>query len=107
MSAADAGQAQRSTMSAIEKDCTLRLACVRRSHLYSAKFTTSTNTRSTPMCAWFCAGFEARFRRHPENFTFPRYDLDITFFSGSTKTTSRSISTTTCNGRKSASKMAT
>ena len=83
MSAAEAGQAQRAAMSAIEKDCAtstgMRCDVVT---LYSGEVSTSTNTRSTPMSGW-CLRLSSQaafFGGDPDNFTYPRYDLDICFF---------------------------
>ena len=83
MSAADAGQAQRSAMSAIEKDCTtstgLRCDVVTLYsgevyHLYKYK-------KYTDVRLVFAPEFDAAFfGGDPDNFTFPRYDLDVTFF---------------------------
>src|ERR1039457_3603265 len=83
MSAADAGQAQRSAMSAIEKDCTtstgLRCDVVTLYsgevyHLYKYK-------KYTDVRLVFAPEFDAAFfGGDPDNFTYPRYDLDITFF---------------------------
>jgi hypothetical protein len=83
MSAADAGQAQRAAMSQIEKDCStstgLRCDVVtfysgRVYNLY--KYKKYTNVRLV-----FAPEFDAAFfGGDPDNFTYPRYDLDITFF---------------------------
>ena len=83
MSAADAGQAQRSAMSAIEKDCSastgLRCDVVT---LYSGsvynlyKYKKYTDVRLV-FAPEFAAAF---FGGDPDNFTYPRYDLDISFF---------------------------
>ena len=83
LSAADAGQAQRSTMSAIEKDCAtasgLRCDVVTLYsgdvfHLYKYK-------KYTDVRLVFAPEFDAAFfGGDPDNFTYPRYDLDITFF---------------------------
>ncbi|HMB83385.1 MAG TPA: S46 family peptidase, partial [Terriglobales bacterium] len=83
MSAADAGQAQRSAMSAIEKDCTnstgLRCDVVT---LYSGEvYNLYKYKKYTDVRLVFAPEFEAAFfGGDPDNFTFPRYDLDITFF---------------------------
>jgi len=83
LSAAEAGQAQRSTMSAIEKDCAsssgLRCDVVTLYsgdvfHLYKYK-------KYTDVRLVFAPEFDAAFfGGDPDNFTYPRYDLDITFF---------------------------
>jgi hypothetical protein len=83
MSVAEAGQAQRAAMSAIEKDCAdsthLRCDVVTlyaggRYHLYQYK-------KYTDVRLVFAPEFQiAFFGGDPDNFEFPRYDLDITFF---------------------------
>jgi Peptidase S46 len=82
MSAADAGQAQRSAMSAIEKDCAasgLRCDVVT---LYSGEvYNLYKYKKYTDVRLVFAPEFAAAFfGGDPDNFTFPRYDLDITFF---------------------------
>src|SRR6202521_1210417 len=83
MSAAEAGQAQRSAMSAIEKDCAtssgLRCDVVT---LYSGEvYNLYKYKKYTDVRLVFAPEFEAAFfGGDPDNFTFPRYDLDITFF---------------------------
>src|SRR5260370_9241365 len=83
MSAADAGQAQRSAMSAIEKDCAtssgLRCDVVT---LYSGEvYNLYKYNKYTDVRLLFAPEFEAAFfGRDPANFTFPRYDLTIPFF---------------------------
>lgn len=83
MSAADAGQAQRSAMSAIEKDCAtstgLRCDVVT---LYSGEiYNLYKYKKYTDVRLVFAPEFDtAYFGGDPDNFTFPRYDLDITFF---------------------------
>src|SRR5258706_12304283 len=83
MSAADAGQAQRSAMSAIEKDCAtstgLRCDVVT---LYSGEvYNLYKYKKYTDVRLVFAPPFEAAFfGDDPDNFTFPRYALDITFF---------------------------
>src|SRR3981081_510861 len=82
MSAADAGQAQRSAMSANEKDCAtstgLRCDVV---SLYSGEvYNLYKYKKYTDVRLVFAPEFEAAFfGGDPDNFTFPRYDLDITF----------------------------
>jgi hypothetical protein len=83
MSVAEAGQAQRAAMSAIEKECAdkTRLRCDvitfysgGRYHLYQYK-------KYTDVRLVFAPEFQiAFFGGDPDNFEFPRYDLDITFF---------------------------
>ena len=83
MSTADAGQAQRAAMSAIEKDCTTStgLRCDVTTfysgevyHLYKYKKYTDVRLVFAPEFGM------AFFGGDPDNFTYPRYDLDITFF---------------------------
>ncbi|MGZ4815467.1 MAG: S46 family peptidase [Terriglobales bacterium] len=83
MSTADAGKAQRAAMSAIEKDCAtatgLRCDVVTlysggAYHLYRYK-------KYTDVRLVFAPEFRmAFFGGDEDNFTYPRYDLDITFF---------------------------
>jgi len=83
MSAADAGQAKRSAMSAIEKDCAastgLRCDVVT---LYSGEvYNLYKYKKYTDVRLVFAPEYDAAFfGGDPDNFTFPRYDLDITFF---------------------------
>jgi hypothetical protein len=83
MSTADAGQAQRSAMSAIEKDCAtstgLRCDVVT---LYSGEvYNLYKYKKYTDVRLVFAPEFDAAFfGGDPDNFTYPRYDLDITFF---------------------------
>jgi hypothetical protein len=83
MSTADAGRAQRSAMSAIEKDCAtstgLRCDVVT---LYSGEvYNFYKYKKYTDVRLVFAPEFDAAFfGGDPDNFTFPRYDLDITFF---------------------------
>ena len=83
MSAAEAGNAQRSAMSAIEKDCAtstgLRCDVVT---LYSGEvYNLYKYKKYTDVRLVFAPEFDAAFfGGDPDNFTFPRYDLDITFF---------------------------
>ncbi|HXM09123.1 MAG TPA: S46 family peptidase [Terriglobales bacterium] len=83
MSTADGAQAQRSAMSAIEKDCSasLGLRCdvvtLYSGEVYNLyKYKKYTDVRLV-FAPEFAAAF---FGGDPDNFTFPRYDLDITFF---------------------------
>jgi hypothetical protein len=83
MSTADAGQAQRSAMSAIEKDCAtstgVRCDVVT---LYSGEvYNLYKYKKYTDVRLVFAPEFDAAFfGGDPDNFTFPRYDLDVTFF---------------------------
>jgi len=83
MSTADAGQAQRSAMSTIEKDCAtstgLRCDVVT---LYSGEvYNLYKYKKYTDVRLVFAPEFDAAFfGGDPDNFTYPRYDLDITFF---------------------------
>ena len=83
MSPAEAGQAQRAEMSAIEKACAARtgLRCDVVTfysggmyHLYEYKKYTDVRLVFTPE---FDIAF---FGGDPDNFEYPRYDLDVTFF---------------------------
>jgi hypothetical protein len=83
LSAAEAGQAQRAAMSAVEKDCStstgmrcdvVTLYSGEVFHLYKYKKYTDVRLVFAPE---FAAAF---FGGDPDNFTYPRYDLDITFF---------------------------
>src|ERR1039457_756586 len=83
MSTADAGQAQRSAMSAIEKDCTTStgLRCDVVSLFSGEVYNLYKYQKYTDVRLVFAPEFEAAFfGGDPDNFTFPRYDLDITFF---------------------------
>jgi hypothetical protein len=83
MSSADAGQAQRAAMSQIEKDCStstgfrcdvITFYSGEVYHLYKYK-------KYTDVRLVFAPEFDiAFFGGDPDNFTYPRYDLDITFF---------------------------
>jgi Peptidase S46 len=83
MSAAEAGQAQRAAMSQVEKDCTtatgLRCDVV---VFYSGQvYNLYKYKKYTDVRLVFAPEFEiAFFGGDPDNFTYPRYDLDITFF---------------------------
>jgi hypothetical protein len=83
MSTADAAQAQRSATSAVEKECAdstgmrcdvVTLYSGEVYNLYKYKKYTDVRLVFSPE---FAAAF---FGGDPDNFTFPRYDLDITFF---------------------------
>ncbi len=83
MSDAEKGTAQRAAMSQVEKDCTtatgmrcdvVTLYAGSVYHLYRYK-------KYTDVRLVFAPEFEAAFfGGDPDNFTYPRYDLDITFF---------------------------
>jgi hypothetical protein len=83
MSAAEAGQAQRAAMSGIEKECAtstgmrcdvVTLYSGEVFHLYQYK-------KYTDVRLVFAPEFEAAFfGGDSDNFTYPRYDLDISFF---------------------------
>jgi hypothetical protein len=83
MSAADAGQAQRAAMSQVEKDCStstgLRCDVVL---FYSGQvYNLYKYKKYTDVRLVFAPEFDiAFFGGDPDNFTYPRYDLDITFF---------------------------
>jgi len=83
MSAADAGAAQRGAMSQVEKDCAtssgLRCDVV---VFYSGQvYNLYKYKKYTDVRLVFAPEFDiAFFGGDPDNFTYPRYDLDITFF---------------------------
>ena len=83
MSAAEIGAAQRSAMSQVEKDCTtstgLRCDVV---IFYSGQvYNLYKYKKYTDVRLVFAPEFDiAFFGGDPDNFTYPRYDLDITFF---------------------------
>jgi len=83
MSPAQAGQAQRAAMANIEKECAnstgLRCDVVT---LYSGEvFDLCKYKKYTDVRLVFAPEFDiAFFGGDPDNFTYPRYDLDITFF---------------------------
>ena len=83
MSAADAGQAQRAAMSEVEKNCStstgLRCDVV---IFYSGQvYNLYKYKKYTDVRLVFAPEFDiAFFGGDPDNFTYPRYDLDITFF---------------------------
>lgn len=82
MSTADAGQAQRGAMSAIEQECStgglrcdvITLYAGGMYHLYQYRKYTDVRLVFAPEADI------AFFGGDPDNFEFPRYDLDITFF---------------------------
>lgn len=83
MSAAEKAQAQRAAMAAIEKQCAsstgLRCDVIT---LYSGEvYDLYRYKKYTDVRLVFAPEFEAAFfGGDPDNFTYPRYDLDITFF---------------------------
>ncbi len=83
MSAADAGQAQRAAMSEIEKDCTTAtgLRCDVVTFYSGQVYNLYKYKKYTDVRLVFAPDFDiAFFGGDPDNFTYPRYDLDITFF---------------------------
>jgi len=83
MSAADAGQAQRAAMSQVEKDCTTTtgLRCDVVTFYSGQVYNLYKYKKYTDVRLVFAPEFDAAFfGGDPDNFTYPRYDLDITFF---------------------------
>jgi Peptidase S46 len=83
MSAADAGQAQRAAMSQIEKDCATStgLRCDVVTFYSGQVYNLYKYKKYTDVRLVFAPEFDAAFfGGDPDNFTYPRYDLDITFF---------------------------
>src|SRR5512143_1670951 len=82
MSAAGAGQAQRAAMSSIEKECASSGARCDVVTLYSGEvYNLYKYKKYTDVRLVFAPEFDiAFFGGDPDNFEFPRYDLDITFF---------------------------
>jgi hypothetical protein len=83
MSAADAGQAQRAAMSQVEKDCstTTGLRCDVVIFYSGQVYNLYKYKKYTDVRLVFAPEFDiAFFGGDPDNFTYPRYDLDITFF---------------------------
>ena len=82
-SAADAAQAQRSAMSTIEKDCATSsgLRCDVVTFYSGEVYNLYKYKKYTDVRLVFAPEFDmAFFGGDPDNFTYPRYDLDITFF---------------------------
>jgi Peptidase S46 len=83
MSAADAAQAQRAAMSQVEKDCTTAtgLRCDVVTFYSGQVYNLYKYKKYTDVRLVFAPEFDmAFFGGDPDNFTYPRYDLDITFF---------------------------
>jgi Peptidase S46 len=83
MSAAAAGQAQRAAMSQVEKDCstTTGLRCDVVIFYSGQVYNLYKYKKYTDVRLVFAPEFGiAFFGGDPDNFTYPRYDLDITFF---------------------------
>src|SRR5512143_1661932 len=82
MSAAGAGQAQRAAMSSIEKECASSGARCDVVTLYSGEvYNLYKYKKYTDVRLVFAPEFDiAFFGGDPDNFTYPRFDLDITFF---------------------------
>jgi hypothetical protein len=83
MSAADVGQAQRGNMSRIEKDCATStgLRCDVVTFYSGQVYNLYKYKKYTDVRLVFAPEFDiAFFGGDPDNFTYPRYDLDITFF---------------------------
>jgi hypothetical protein len=83
MSAADAGQAQRAAMSTIEQDCakSTGMRCDVVTFYSGEVYNLYKYKKYTDVRLVFAPEFDAAFfGGDPDNFTYPRYDLDITFF---------------------------
>jgi hypothetical protein len=83
MSAAEAGQAQRAAMSQVEKDCATAsgLRCDVVTFYSGQVYNLYKYKKYTDVRLVFAPEFDiAFFGGDPDNFTYPRYDLDITFF---------------------------
>jgi hypothetical protein len=83
MSAADASQAQRAAMSQVEKDCATAtgLRCDVVTFYSGQVYNLYKYKKYTDVRLVFAPEFDiAFFGGDPDNFTYPRYDLDITFF---------------------------
>ena len=83
MSAADIGQAQRAAMSQVEKDCTTStgLRCDAVTFYSGQVYNLYKYKKYTDVRLVFAPEFDiAFFGGDPDNFEYPRYDLDITFF---------------------------
>ena len=83
MSAADAGQTQRAAMSQIEKECATSTGqrCDVVTFYSGQVYNLYKYKKYTDVRLVFAPEFDiAFFGGDPDNFTYPRYDLDITFF---------------------------
>ena len=83
MSAADAGQTQRAAMSQVEKDCSTStgLRCDVVTFYSGQVYNLYKYKKYTDVRLVFAPEFGiAFFGGDPDNFTYPRFDLDITFF---------------------------
>jgi hypothetical protein len=83
MSAAEAGQAQRAAMSQVETDCATAtgLRCDVVTFYSGQVYNLYKYKKYTDVRLVFAPEFDiAFFGGDPDNFTYPRYDLDITFF---------------------------
>ena len=83
MSAAEIGTAQRSAMSQVEKDCTTStgLRCDVVTFYSGQVYNLYKYKKYTDVRLVFAPEFDiAFFGGDPDNFEYPRYDLDITFF---------------------------
>ena len=83
MSAAEAGQAQRAAMSQVEKDCATAtgLRCDVVTFYSGQVYDLYKYKKYTDVRLVFAPEFDiAFFGGDPDNFTYPRYDLDVTFF---------------------------
>jgi hypothetical protein len=83
MSAPEAAQAQRAAMSQVEKDCTTAtgLRCDVVTFYSGQVYNLYKYKKYTDVRLVFAPEFDiAFFGGDPDNFTYPRYDLDITFF---------------------------
>jgi hypothetical protein len=83
MSAAEAGQAQRAAMSQVEKDCATAtgLRCDAVLFYSGQVYNLYKYKKFTDVRLVFAPEYDiAFFGGDPDNFTYPRYDLDITFF---------------------------
>jgi hypothetical protein len=83
MSAAETGQAQRAAMSQVERDCTTAtgLRCDVVTFYSGQVYNLYKYKKYIDVRLVFAPEFDiAFFGGDPDNFTYPRYDLDITFF---------------------------